>query len=371
MSFQSDKKREHEQAAEKALAEKDYAKAFFHTARAAELGLQLAERSEGKVAWRHLDDALDLIEIASELKEKARAASPGTVKKVMKEFSEGGDEEVGDWLVSEKPNVKFSDIAGMDDVKAKLAEMVIEPLRHPDKAQQWGIKAGGGILIFGPPGNGKTTLGKAVAAELGAPFFYATGAQIRSKWHGESEQRLRKLIQAARSQPVSVLFLDDIDGLLPRRGGDSVVDNRIVVQFLAEIGGFEDSKNVFLVLGATNKPWAIDEAVFRTGRFDEKIFVGLPDNAAREFIIRKELGNAPVDPSVDVPGLAGKLDGYTGSDLVAIVQSAKRAGFRRSVNGGADALTSDDLEQSLKTIPRSTTPEMMKKYEEFASTRFG
>lgn len=369
MSFHSDKKHEHEKAAEKALIEKNYAKAFFHTAKAAEFGLYLAEQSEGKIARLQLEDSLELIEIAEDLKKKAETVHPGETKKAIKEESEKVEVEE-DWLITEKPNVRFSDIAGMDDVKNKLAEMVIEPLKHPDKAKQWGIKAGGGILLFGPPGNGKTILGKAVAAELDAPFFYATGAQIRSKWHGESEQRLRKLIQAARSHPLSILFLDDVDGLLPKRGGDSVVDNRIVVQFLAEVGGFEDSQNILLILGATNKPWAIDEAVFRTGRFDEKIFVGLPDSAAREFIVRKNLGDAPVDASVDAIKLAEKLQGYTGSDIVSIIQSAKRAGFRRAISGGVDKLTWDDIEAAMKTIPSSATDQMMKQYQKFAEMRF-
>ena len=369
MSFHSDKKREHEDAAEKALAEKAYAKAFFHTAKAAEFGLILAEQSGGKVARQHLEDALDLIGIAEDLKKKSEAVKPGEARKAVKDEGKDGGGDA-DWLVTEKPGVHFSDIAGMEDVKTKLAEMVIEPLKHPEQAAQWGIKAGGGILLFGPPGTGKTTLGKAVAAELDAPFFYATGAEIRSKWHGESEQRLRKLIQAARARAVSVLFLDDVDGLLPKRGGDSVVDNRIVVQFLAEVGGFEDSKNVLLILGATNKPWAIDEAVFRTGRFDEKILVGLPDPAAREFLVRKALGEVPVDPGVDPAALAAELEGYTGSDVVAIVQSAKRAGFRRSINGGGAVLTGEDLQAALKTIPSSVTDRMMKQYDEFAKARF-
>ncbi|MFM8359215.1 MAG: ATP-binding protein, partial [Verrucomicrobiota bacterium] len=278
-----------------------------------------------------------------------------------------GDE---DWLVTEKPSVRLSDIAGMEDVKAKLQEMVIKPLKHPDQARRWGIRPGGGILLYGPPGNGKTTLGKAVAGELEADFFYATGAEIRSKWHGESEQRLRKLIQAAKSRPVAVLFLDDVDGLLPRRGGNSTVDNRIVVQFLNEIGGFEESPNTLLVLGATNKPEDLDEGVFRTGRFDEKIFVGLPDQAAREFIVRKNLAEAPVDPALDPAAVATRLENYTGSDIVAVVQSAKRAGFRRAIEGGSKLLTVADIETAMKTIPSSATPELMREYERFAKARF-
>jgi len=367
MSFLADKKREHEAAAEKALVSKDYHRAFFHVAKAAEFGLRLAEKSEGKVARRFLADALDLIEIAESLKQKAKHPSAGKLKSALKEGEEGNGE---DWLVSEKPSVRFADVAGMDEAKRKLAQMVIEPLRNPEEARRWGIVPGGGILLYGPPGNGKTTLGKAVAGELDAAFFYATGADIRSKWHGESEKRLRNLIRAARARPVSVLFLDDVDGLLPRRGRDSVVDNRIVVQFLADIGGFEDPENVLLILGATNRPWAIDEAVFRTGRFDEKIFVGLPDQTAREFLVQRAIGSAPVAPDVRVEVVARMLDGYTGSDIVAIIQSAKRSGFRRALAEQGAALSLADITQAMETIPSSATPELMRKYEEFAKKRF-
>ena len=375
MSFDGDKMREHATAADQALQEQDLRKAAFHMAKAAEFAMKLADKSDGKVRSQFVAEARELVEVAEDLQTKVKPARTGKAngddKKANKDASGDGDGEGDeDWLVTEKPSVRLNDIAGMDDVKAKLAEMVIEPMKHPDKAKAWGIRAGGGILLFGPPGNGKTTLGKAVAGELEASFFYATGAEIRSKWHGESEQRLRKLIQAARAQPVSVLFLDDVDGLLPKRGGNSVVDNRIVVQFLSEIGGFMDSPNVLLLLGATNKPWDIDEAVFRTGRFDEKIFVGLPDKPAREFMIKKNLGEAPTDPGINASVLADKTEGYTGSDLVAIVQSAKRAGFRRAIGGGPSVLTNDDIEAAMKTIPSSATAQMMKEYEKFAAARF-
>ncbi|MBM3878976.1 MAG: ATP-binding protein [Verrucomicrobia bacterium] len=371
MSFDADKKREHATLAERSMNEGALRKAAFHLAKAGEFALKLAEKCDGKVRQAHLREARELIEVGEELQAKApRGSARPSAPRAVREA--GGDAVRGeeDWLVTEKPNVRLTDIAGMDAVKAKLAEMVIEPLKHPDKAREWGIRAGGGILLFGPPGNGKTTLGKAVAGELEAAFFYATGAEIRSKWHGESEQRLRKLIQTARSRPLSVLFLDDLDGLLPKRGGNSVVDNRIVVQFLAEVGGFEESPNVLLLLGATNKPWDIDEAVFRTGRFDEKIFVDLPDLAAREFMVQRNLGGAPVEAGLDARVLAARLDGYTGSDIVAILQSAKRTGFRRSIGGAANLLTQDDIEQALKTIPSSATPEMMREYKKFAQARF-
>jgi transitional endoplasmic reticulum ATPase len=367
MSLESDKKRQYSGLADRAMDEGHYRKAAFNMAKAAEFSLKLADKCDGKVRRAYVKEARDFVEIAEGIQTKA---SPSQQTHASNKEDPGRGERDTDWLVTEKPNVRLSDIAGMDAVKAKLAEMVLEPMRHPDQAKEWGIRAGGGILLFGPPGNGKTTLGKAVAGELDAAFYYATGAEIRSKWHGESEQRLRKLITAARSSPVSVLFLDDVDGLLPRRGGNSVVDNRIVVQFLAEVGGFTDSPNVLLLLGATNKPWDIDEAVFRTGRFDEKIFVGLPDAAAREFMIRTNFGQAPIAPEVDVAALANKLDGCTGSDIGAIIQSAKRAGFRRSLESGSNLLAMADIEAAMKTIPPSATADMMNEYEKFATARF-
>jgi transitional endoplasmic reticulum ATPase len=376
MSLESDRKAQHARQADEAITKGNLRKAAFHLAKAGEYALKLADKSEGKVGLNFVREAEDLIDLAEAFSQKAAAEKPAapaaaTPKLKHKESKDEKDEEGGDdWLVTEKPKVRLSDIAGMDDVKAKFQEMVIKPLKHPEQAKQWGIRPGGGILLYGPPGNGKTTLGKAVAGELEADFFYATGAEIRSKWHGESEQRLRKLIQAAKSRPVAVLFLDDVDGLLPRRGGNSTVDNRIVVQFLNEIGGFEESPNTLLVLGATNKPEDLDEGVFRTGRFDEKIFVGLPDQPAREFMVKKNLGDAPVDPGLDPAAVAAKLESYTGSDIVAVVQSAKRAGFRRSIDGGSNVLTLADVELAMKTIPSSATPELMREYERFAKARF-
>ncbi len=282
-------------------------------------------------------------------------------------------ESDSEFQVAETPNVSFTDIAGMKIAKEAIFDMIVHPMREPEKARALKLKPGGGVLLYGPPGTGKTMLGKAIAHEIDAPFFYASGAQIRSKWHGESEQRLSKLIQSARTRPVSVLFLDEVDGLLPRRtGGSSVVDNRIVTQFLADIGGFRDSDNIMLLLGATNKPWEIDEAVFRTGRFDEKIYIGLPDAEARLGLLQTHLANVPLQEDFDFNAWAARLDGYTGSDIVGLVHDAKRSALRRSVFAGSDpVLTHDDVAQACTTIPSSVTDKMLKQYDQFQKQRFG
>ncbi|MBA4386643.1 MAG: hypothetical protein C0404_01610 [Verrucomicrobia bacterium] len=373
MSFLLDKKLEHESLCEAAIRAGRASEAVFHAAKAADFSYSLANLSAGKIAERYIANAEGWLEIAERLK-----ANP---PKVAGGGSSPGDQKTAtaddvaadqDWLVTEKPNVTFDMIAGMEQAKLAIWDMVIFPLKDPEKAKKLKLKPGGGVLLYGPPGNGKTTLGKAIAHELNAAFFYASGAQIRSKWHGESEQKLRKLMQAAKAQPVSVLFLDDVDGLLPKRSGMSVVDNRIVVQFLAEIGGFEESKNTLLLLGATNKPWEIDEAVFRTGRFDEKIHVGLPDRPARLGMLHMHLDQLPIQAGFNFEKWADRLDGYTGSDIVGIVNDGKRTSLRRAIHANADpVLQESDIEEAFKTIPSSVTDRLLKQYEDFKTARFG
>ena len=169
---------------------------------------------------------------------------------------------------------------------------------------------------------------------------------------------------------VAVLFFDEVEGLLPRRGGNSVVDNRIVTQFLAEIGGFEEKENVLLLLGATNCPWDIDDAVFRTGRFDEKIFVALPDEEARLGILQMHFEGVQYDESIDIPALAKQLDRYTGSDIVGVVNSAKRSCLSRVVAEDEDAIISaTDIQTAIQAIPASVTPALMSKYSKFQELR--
>ena len=396
MSFLFEKKTEHESLCEAAIKAGRTAEAVFHAAKAADFSFALARQTGGGVGERYLAVAESWLDIAERLRANplpsARSApprgssSPSAFTAACRAeaggkggfpqgegVSEASAAADAEFEIAEKPSVSFSDIAGMADAKAAIFDMVVHPVREPEKARKLKLKPGGGVLLYGPPGTGKTMLGKAIAHEIDAPFFYASGAQIRSKWHGESEQRLSRLIQSATSRPVSVLFLDEVDGLLPRRtGGSSVVDNRIVTQFLADIGGFRESANILLLLGATNKPWEIDEAVFRTGRFDEKIYIGLPDAAARLGLLRIHLSGVPLQEAFDFDAWTARLDGFTGSDIVGLVHDAKRSTLRRSIqDGGEPVITHGDLEQALATIPSSVTDRMLKQYEQFRQQRFG
>lgn len=375
MSFLFDKKVEHEAACEAAIKACDTPKAIYHAAKAAEFCFALAKQTTSNVANAYIETAEGWIGIAERLKKtplKATQANSAPIPISKPSAGDNAHTNESEFLVTDKPDVSFDDIDGMEQAKATIREMVIYPIQNPENAKSLKVSAGGGVLLYGPPGNGKTMFGKAIAHEIDAPFFYASGAQIRSKWHGESEQRLSALINSARQHPIAVLFLDEVDGLLPKRTEDgSDVDNRLVTQFLTEIGGFKDSDNTLLILGATNNPWNIDEAVFRTGRFDEKIFIGLPDEAARKGMLKREFQDVPLTPSFDLLHWVKVLEGYTGSDIVGVAKKSRQVAFRRSIEENTPAVVSmDDFEKSLKTIPSSVTPELVQRYISFNEARF-
>lgn len=385
MGFLADKKAEHESACEAGIRAGNAPLARFHAAKAAEFCYALARQTSGAVAAGYVATAEGWLDIAEKLKSaRLPPAAPATPQDAVSGPKAGGRPAVqavpeaapdpgGDeFQVGERPSVTFGDIDGMEEAKATIREMVVYPMKEPEKARAMGLKPGGGVLLYGPPGNGKTLFGKAIAHEIDAPFFHATGAQLRSKWHGESEQRLSRLLQAARKHPVAVVFLDEVDGLLPRRSpGSSVVDNRMVTQFLAEVGGFKDDGSALLILGATNKPWEIDEAVFRTGRFDEKLYIGLPDRAARLGMLERSFTDIPREDGFALAPWAERLDGYTGSDIAGLAKKARQIAFRRSIEEEADPVVREaDMEAARALIPSSVTATMLKEYERFNAQRF-
>ena len=380
MSFYSDKKTEHETACEAAIKAGDTASAIFHAAKAAEFCYILARETSGPVSASYVATADGWLEIAEKLRTTPLPKGKADIRpEPHGESGRSGEPSTAppspssEFQITADTGVSFDDIDGMAAAKAAIYDMVINPMLQPEKAKALNIKPGGGVLLYGPPGNGKTLFGKAIAHEIKAPFFFASGAQIRSKWHGESEQKLSSLIHAAQAEPVAVLFLDEIDGLLPRHTeNSSAVDNRLVTQFLADVGGFRDSPNTLLILGATNKPWEIDEAVFRTGRFDEKLHIGIPDAAARLGMLRRTFKNAPLEADVNLDNWAARLENYSGSDIVGIARKACQIAFRRSIDESSDPLVrASDLEQAVRAIPSSITPALLAQYEAFDRQRFG
>lgn len=371
MSWNADKKREHEQSAEKALARKDYAKAFFHTAKAADFGFNLAEQSEGKLTKAYLDDANELIEIAAKLKEKAKKQDKEAPKREIKAHVDDVDDQppASEWQLQEKPDIKFDDVAGLDGVKQALREDVINVFAHPEVYARFKEDGGGGVLMYGPPGNGKTFIAKAVAGELDAAFFPVDASQIKNKYVGETEKNMRRLFEEASKHERAVIFLDEIDALLSKRGRQKV---NAVTQFLILADGIVKSKNCMLLLGATNKPRSIDPAALRPGRFGKQIYVGLPDGIAREAIVRYCLKEIPVEEGFPFEKVAEKTDGYSGADMAEICRRAKKMAINRQIESEQDEfVTAADFEKALSIVSPSVRPESLAEYEQWRDSLSG
>lgn len=366
MSFIADKKREHESAAEKALVEKDFAQAFFHTAKAAEFGLALAEQSGGKIAQRYVEDAFELIDIASELQVKARAQDESKARKAMEEAGEE-EEAPSVWELQEKPEEKLDDVAGLGEVKQVLREDVIMPFKHPEVYERFKQEAGAGVLMYGPPGNGKTFVARAIAGELDAAFFPVDCAQIKDKYVGETEKNMKQLLEEARSRERAVLFFDEVESLLERRGNRKI---NTVTQFLSLTDGLIQGKNCTLLLAATNKPWRLDEAALRPGRLGTHIYVGLPDADAREAIIAYNMREIPVATDVSFADLAQTMEGYSGADVAEVCRSAKKAAIRRQLDSGEDEeVSTDDFDAAIRQVKPSVTQENVAEYEKWRAAR--
>jgi transitional endoplasmic reticulum ATPase len=218
-------------------------------------------------------------------------------------------------------------------VKRSLKEVVELPLKDPEAFRRMGIKAPRGILLFGPPGTGKTLLAKAVAHESEANYISIKGPEILSKWVGESEKAVREIFKKAKQASPSIVFLDEIDAIAPRRGmgGDSHVTERIVNQLLTSIDGLESMEGV-VVLAATNRPDIVDNALLRAGRFDRLILIPAPDRDARLQILKIHTKDMPLDSSVSLEEIADSTDGFVGADLEGLCREAALSALREDMN---------------------------------------
>ncbi len=277
--------------------------------------------------------------------------------------------ETPSWLVQEKPSVRFADVAGLEDVKEQIRLKLIYPFEHPDEAERYGIRSGGGILLYGPPGTGKTLIARATAGELDASFFVAKPSDLMSKWVGEAEQNVNKLFTAARACERAVIFLDEVEAMLPRRrGSNSTVMQRVVPQFLAELEGFGGKAGNLLFIGATNEPWSLDPAAMRPGRFDEKIYIPLPDELARRRILDLNLQERPLAEDVDLEQLTARMAGYSGADIVHICHRASTLAFLDAIEAGDNRpIGWSDFEAVLAEVRPSVSTKDLARFEQFAS----
>jgi len=348
----------------------DIDEARYNLLRAAEYLYKLATKSSGKLRNTRKQKASELVKIAQGLGERIFASSNVSEKKVkLPQADVEISEKAEKWIVTQKPNISFSDIAGLIDVKQSITRKVIYPFKHPEITAKYKKKAGGGVLLYGPPGTGKTMMAKAIANEIDATFFSVKCSDIMTKWVGEAEKNLSRLFSAARAFPRSVIFLDEVEAIVAKRGGDSTVMNRVIPEFLAQVDGFESSDCALLMLGATNRPWDIDEAALRAKRFGELIYVDLPDYEARLFMLRTNLDGVPTSVDINLESLAKKIKGFSGADIYGFCEQLKDLPYEREIRTGeSDCIKNSDVEKVTITFKPSVSAKMLAKYKKYQLT---
>jgi SpoVK/Ycf46/Vps4 family AAA+-type ATPase len=324
----------------------------------------LAAAAGGELGEHWQREAKGLLDAARRL----RSGGTGAVRGRRPDGTEDGSDGRR-FLIRERPRLCLDDVAGLDDAKEEIRLRLLHPFRHPEAARRYRLQRGGGLLLFGPPGTGKTLLARAIAGEVEAEFFAVKPSDILSKWVGDAEANVASLFRAARSAPLAVIFIDELDALAPRRGEPgSAVMARLVPQLLAEMEGFDrESRNALLILGATNEPWLLDRAILRPGRFDEKIYVGLPDGAARRKLLEIHLAARPLAKDLDLEAIASGLEGFSGADIRRLCERAAAAAFLASLESGRERrIGAEDLLRLAAEAPPSVTPAMLSRYASFA-----
>ena len=246
-------------------------------------------------------------------------------------------EDVSTWLDSPREVVRFQDVGGLEGIKDKIRKKIILPLQKPSLFQRFRKRAGGGVLLYGPPGCGKTLLARATAGECNYTFLNVQISDVLDMYIGQSEQKLHALFEKARQSSPSVLFFDEVEALGAKRthARDSQTA-KLVSQFLAEMDGFASKNNGVLILGATNVPWSVDPAFRRPGRFDRVLFVPPPDRPAREAILHIHLSDRPVADDLDPVALSKRTSGFSGADLEHLVETAVDVAIEASLATGKE-----------------------------------
>jgi len=271
----------------------------------------------------------------------------------------------------EAPGVTLGDVAGLEEVKRRLRTGFLTPMQSPELRQMYRKSLRGGLLLYGPPGCGKTLLARALAGELSADFYSVGLHEVLDMYLGESEKNLHEIFETARRHAPCVLFLDEVDALGQKRSHLSHSAGRnVVVQLLAELDGLRDDNEGVFVLGATNQPWDVDTALRRPGRFDRIALVLPPDTAARSAILEYHLRDRPLADGIDYRWLSGHSAGYSGADLRLVCDSAAELALEASLDTGTPrSISMSDLKAALKDVRPSTRPwfEVAKNYAMFAN----
>ena len=263
------------------------------------------------------------------------------------------------------PRVSWEDIGGLDEVKQRLIETVDWPLSNPEGFIRLGVTPPRGIVLYGPPGSGKTLVAKAIATQSEANFIAIKGPEVMSKWVGDSEKKVREIFRKAKQVSPCIIFIDELDSITPTRGtgSDSKVSDRVVDQFLTSMDGLENLEGV-VVIAATNRPEIVDPALLRPGRFDRLILLPAPSLEERNAILKIHTRDMPC-PNVDLNEMASNTEGYVGADLAALVREAAILALRD--DNSATEVTSNHFYKALDLVPPSINEDTIKYYSELHS----
>ncbi len=268
----------------------------------------------------------------------------------------------------------MSQVAGMDALKNELFLKIIYPMKFPELAEDFNVSPGGGFILYGPPGNGKTFIVRALAREIEMNFIYVNPATLMSQWFGNFEKNISLLFKAAKLLSPSILFFDELDSLFPSRDrSQSDASRRGVSQFLNEIGGFTSGQGKpVILLGATNVPWQLDEAVTRPGRFDRLIYVPPPDRTSRESIVKNFMSAVSRKGDIDYSSIGEKTVGYSSADVEYLCRHACQNVFQRAIDrSDNDIVATDDIMKAMTVIRPSISAETVKKYEKYRDMKSG
>lgn len=267
------------------------------------------------------------------------------------------------------PKIFMKDIAGLKEAKEAFNDRVILPIKHRDLFEKYGKTVGGGILLYGLPGTGKTMFAQAVANELNAKFFSIKCSDIMSKWYGESESNIKQLFTKAKNAPIAVIFFDEFEAIGRKRTSyDTENGINTVQEILAQMQGIEKNNNILLVLAATNCPWDIDSALLRPGRFNDKIYIPLPDLDARLFIIKKVLQNVTLSDEVSITSLAESLEGYNCADVVEFCEQIKLIAIKTEIANKTAVINANDIANVKEKVHTSILQSDIERMEAFKNS---
>lgn len=364
---------EYFEKAKKSLNENDLKNAKKYLLRASEQLYKLAKnQNEGPLKQQWIKSADSIYQRAMDLNIESSTQKSFNIDEKSR-FAHAEKNNESDPNFKFKPleiesNIMFEDVIGLQEVKDYINLNVIKPFENPEIYEAFNKKPGGSVLLYGPPGTGKTMIAKAIANEINGAFFSIKASDIMSKWVGQSEQNISSLFKSVRSHEISVLFIDEIEALTAKRGShNSTVLNRVVTEFLSQLDGFEEGhkKNTTLIVAATNLPKQIDPAIIRSGRFDRKIYIPLPDYNSRILIIEKKLKNLPLG-FFDLDFIAESTNNFSGADLNVLVETASLNAIKRSLKtNDIQNIQKDDFVFALDKIKPSINEKEIEEYKKY------